>query len=175
MSKLGQGLPRHVRTPWRRCDGETETREESGFTLIELIIVALIIPIIIGAITLALISIFSLQGSTGSRISDSGDAQVVSSNFETDVQNATQITTAASGVTPQCVPTPLIANAVQVLGLQSADNGGTVISYADVPNGNHGFQSRAIRVSRGSQLVSREFHRHLEQRASNWSHGGRHL
>jgi prepilin-type N-terminal cleavage/methylation domain-containing protein len=137
--KLGHGLPQPVRTPWRTCYDAVETREESGFTLIELIIVALIIPIIIGAITLALISIFSLQGSTGSRISDSGDAQVVSSNFETDVQNATQITTASSGVTPQCMPTPPIANAVQVLGLQSADNGGTVISYADVPNGNHGY------------------------------------
>ena len=73
------------------------TRDEGGFTLIELIIVTLIIPIIIGAITVALISIFSLQGSTSSRVSDSGDAQVVSSNFETDVQNATLITSASSG------------------------------------------------------------------------------
>ena len=98
----------------------------------------MIIPIIIGAITLALISIFSLQGGTGSRISDSADAQVVSSNFETDVQNASLVTSASSS-SPQCTPAIPVAGSTQVLGLQSSANGGTVISYEDVPNGNNGF------------------------------------
>ncbi len=137
MSKLRPDLPRPVQTPWRRCPGAVETRDESGFTLIELIIVTLIIPIIIGAITLALISIFSLQTGTGSRISDSGDAQVVSSNFETDVQNASLITS-ASPSSPQCTPASPVNGGTQVIGLQSSDNGGTVISYEDVPNGNGG-------------------------------------
>ena len=138
--------------------------EESGFTLIELIIVALIIPIIIGAITLALISIFSLQGSTASRISDSADAQVVSSNFETDVQNATQITYGVFRRHPSVRADPSVASAVQVLGLQSADNGGTVISYADVPNGNSGHSLVRYVCQGGANYVSRQFHRHLEQR-----------
>ena len=138
MRKVRQELPRPVRTPWRNCGGGAQTREEGGFTLIELIIVALIIPIIIGAITLALISIFSLQSSTTSRVSDSSDAQVVSSNFQTDVQNATLITS-ASPSSPQCTPASPIAGGVQVLGLQSAANGGTVISYEEVPNGNSGY------------------------------------
>jgi len=132
----GHGLPRVDRTPWRACPGEAETRDEAGFTLIELIIVTLIIPIIMGAITLALISVFSLQGGTSSRVSDSADAQVVSSNFETDVQNASLITSASTGGSPQCVPGT--AGAWQVLGLQSPVNGGTVISYEDVANGNGG-------------------------------------
>ncbi len=138
MRQVRHEVPRPVRTPWRSCAGGAQTREESGFTLIELIIVALIIPIIIGAITLALISIFSLQTSTTSRISDSSDAQVVSSNFETDVQNATLITS-ASPSSPQCVPGSTVAGATQVMGLQSAANGGTVISYEEVPNGNNGY------------------------------------
>jgi prepilin-type N-terminal cleavage/methylation domain-containing protein len=132
----GLGVPRIARTPWRTCPDEAETRNEAGFTLIELIIVTLIIPIIVGAITLALVSVFSLQTGTASRVSDSADAQVVSSNFETDVQNASLITSASSGVSPQCVPGA--AGGTQVLGLQSAANGGTVISYEDVANGSGG-------------------------------------
>jgi prepilin-type N-terminal cleavage/methylation domain-containing protein len=131
-------VPRVVRTPWRRCPGEAEARNEAGFTLIELIIVTLIIPIIVGAITLALVSIFSLQTGTASRVSDSADAQVVSSNFETDVQNASLITSDSSGGSPQCVPASPVAGGTQVLGLQSPANGGTVISYEDVANGNGG-------------------------------------
>jgi prepilin-type N-terminal cleavage/methylation domain-containing protein len=138
VKQQGHGVPRVVPTPWRRCPGEAGTRNEAGFTLIELIIVTLIIPIIIGAITLALISVFSLQAGTSSRISDSADAQVVSSNFETDVQNASLITSASSGLSPQCVPASPVAGATQVLGLQSSANGGTVISYEDVANGNGG-------------------------------------
>jgi prepilin-type N-terminal cleavage/methylation domain-containing protein len=133
------GVPRVGPTPWRRCPGEAETRDEAGFTLIELIIVTLIIPVIIGAITLALISVFSLQAGTSGRIADSGDAQVVSSNFETDVQNASLITSASTGLSPQCTPASPIAGGTQVLGLQSPANGGTVISYEDVANGNGGY------------------------------------
>jgi prepilin-type N-terminal cleavage/methylation domain-containing protein len=132
------GVPRVGPTPWRRCPGDPEARDEAGFTLIELIIVTLIIPIIVGAITTALIAVFSLQGGTSGRVSDSANAQVVSSNFETDVQNASLITSASSGVSPQCTPASPIAGGTQVLGLQSAANGGTVISYEDVPNGNGG-------------------------------------
>ena len=40
-----------------------EGDDEAGFTLIEIIIVVAILPIIIGAIAMALISVFSLQGS----------------------------------------------------------------------------------------------------------------
>jgi hypothetical protein len=129
---------RTVPTPWRRRSDEDETRNEAGFSLVELIIVTLITPVIIGAITLALISIFSLQSSTSNRVSNSGDAQIVSSNFETDVQNASLITSASSGLSPQCKPASPIAGGTQVLGLQSSANGGTVISYEDVPNGNGG-------------------------------------
>jgi prepilin-type N-terminal cleavage/methylation domain-containing protein len=134
--------PPIVRTPWRnrcinRCDGS-----ESGFTLIELIIVALILPIIIGAITLALISVFSIQGSVGGRISGSGDAQVVSSNFETDVQGASLII--APSPTPGAPqgqnPSACGSTGTEVLSMElgTQQNGAypTEISYMIVPDGN---------------------------------------
>jgi hypothetical protein len=133
-----RGAVRTAPTPWRSLGGEQRDQVDGGFTLIELILVTLIIPIIVGAITLALISVFSLQSGTSSRISDSADAQVVSSNFETDVQNASLITSAPSGVSPQCMPASPVAGGTQVLGLQSPANGGTVISYEDDANSNGG-------------------------------------
>jgi prepilin-type N-terminal cleavage/methylation domain-containing protein len=131
-------MARGVRTPWRRQGDAAGTREESGFTLIELIIVTLIIPVIIGALTLSLISIFSLQSSTSSRISNSGDAQEVSSNFETDIQGASMLIApgpnpgAPSGQSPGTCGT-----GTEVLSLQSgtqAQNGTypTEISYVTV-------------------------------------------
>jgi prepilin-type N-terminal cleavage/methylation domain-containing protein len=82
---------RSTRTPWRNLACDDRRSNEDGFTLIELIIVTMVMPIIIGAITLALISIFSIQSSTSNRITGSADAQDVSSNFESDVQGASQI------------------------------------------------------------------------------------
>ena len=125
--------PPVVPTPWRSLSPDRRERTEGGFTLIELVIVTLIIPVIIGAITLALISIFSLQGGATGRLSGSGDAQVTSTNFETDVQNASWLTTAASGssLSPQqCAPAPQVAGSTQILGLQA---GSSVLSYEVVP------------------------------------------
>ena len=125
--------PPVVPTPWRSLSSDQRERTEGGFTLIELVIVTLIIPVIIGAITLALISIFSLQSGVTGRLSGSGDAQLTSTNFETDVQNASWLTTATSGssLSPQqCAPASQVAGSTQILGLQT---GSSVLSYEVVP------------------------------------------
>jgi prepilin-type N-terminal cleavage/methylation domain-containing protein len=136
-------------TPWRSCSGARTEDTEDGFSLIELIIVAMILPVVVGAISFALISIFSLQGGTSSRISASGDAQVVSSNFESDVQGSSYITTSstATGGPAPCESTAQISNAdVVVLSLQSntanqvalgllSGNGQTEVTYLEVPSG----------------------------------------
>ena len=80
-------------SPWRNVCRTPRVREENGFTLIELIIVALVLPILIGAMTLSLIAIFSTQGSVSGRLQGSGDAQVISANYEKDVQSTALITT----------------------------------------------------------------------------------
>jgi Tfp pilus assembly protein FimT len=73
----------------RRVEGH----DEVGFTLIELLITVVILPIVIGGIAVALVSVFSLQGNTTDRIGDSNDALVASVNFNRDVQSAAQMTT----------------------------------------------------------------------------------
>ena len=65
-----------------------------------MVIVSLVLPIIIGAMTLSLIAIFSTQGSVSSRLQGSGDAQAVSANYEKDVQSAALITADNSSTVP---------------------------------------------------------------------------
>ena len=120
---------------------EVETRMD--FTLIELVIVTLVLPIIIGAIALALVSIFSLQGSVSGRLTGSGDAQVVSSNFEKDVQSAALVSAPLQGINyvAPTNPAPCASAAQsgdpQVLGLQwgGGQTGAmqTEVSYVEVP------------------------------------------
>ena len=86
---------------------------EEGFTLIELLITVVILPLIVGALTLALVSVFSLQGGVASRISDSGDAQTVSANFANDVQSAALLTTDSTSTNP-----PPCGSSSQILGLE---------------------------------------------------------
>jgi prepilin-type N-terminal cleavage/methylation domain-containing protein len=106
------------------------TRGDEGFTLIELLVVCLILPILIGAITVGFILILSQRSTVASRILDSTDAQTVSSNFETDVHSATEITTSSSAA-QQCGST-----GTPVLGLRwNLDSAGTyqtTVSYVTV-------------------------------------------
>ena len=69
---------------------------EDGFTLIELVVVTAVMPMIIGAIAVGILSVFSLQTSVTNRLTDSGDAQVVSLHVQNDVQSATDITTSSA-------------------------------------------------------------------------------
>ena len=106
--------------------------DEAGFTLIEVLIVVVILPIVLGGIAAALLSVFGLQDQTQNRIGDSNDELVGSANFNKDVQSAVELTTAS---TPGCGS----AGQTQLLGLEwgtnSAATGGydTVVSYVKVP------------------------------------------
>ncbi|HVA07047.1 MAG TPA: prepilin-type N-terminal cleavage/methylation domain-containing protein [Acidimicrobiales bacterium] len=108
---------------------------DAGFTLIELIIVIAIIPLVVGAISVAMISVFTEQNSVASRISNSGDTSVLSANFVKDVQSAQYLTTNASVVSPtSCVATG------SLLSLQwpvAGTNNTAVVSYAVVTTGTH--------------------------------------
>lgn len=102
----GDGLGCAKTKCWRR------RKDEAGFTLIELVIVTAVLPIVIGGLAIGLVSIFSLQTSISNRVSDTEDAQVVSSTYLSDVQSAGFITTESSS-TPQC------GTGDQLLGLGS--------------------------------------------------------
>ena len=128
--RLGRVRPMS-RTPWASLSSRRRTGNEDGFTLIEMIIVALILPVVIGAVTYALIAVFSLQNGVSGRIGDSGDAESVSQTFEQDVQTADMITTSASA--PQC------GTGTQLLGLewgynQQAAVYETVVTYVETLN-----------------------------------------
>lgn len=118
----------------RRLEGDNE----AGFTLIELIVVIAVLPIVVGGISVGLLSVFSLQGTVTSRVTDSNDALVASAYFNRDVQSAEQMTTSA---TVACGPTPAPTNPAQtqLLGLEWGANtsapGGydNVVSYVSVP------------------------------------------
>lgn len=96
---------------------------EKGLTLVELLIVLTILPLIVGSLSLGLISVFSLRSSVSNRIVGSGDSQIVSANYVKDIQSAQLITTQASS-TPQC------GTGTQLLGIQW-NSGQTVVSYVD--------------------------------------------
>ena len=61
---------------WWRA-GAYQHLDEEGFTLIEVMVSVVILTLVIGAITAALISVLSLSGSTTKSISDSADSQAV--------------------------------------------------------------------------------------------------
>jgi prepilin-type N-terminal cleavage/methylation domain-containing protein len=79
--------------------------EELGFTLVELLIVVALLPILIGGISVALISVLSQAKAVSTQTSHYGDTQLVSQNFIQDVQSATQITATASPTNPSVATT----------------------------------------------------------------------
>jgi hypothetical protein len=90
-------------------------------TLIELLIVVILIPIVIGGVTVAIITVVKNQVGVQSRLSDSHDAQTTAAYFARDVQGATKISTVS---TPVCAVAGVTGT--QILGLQWS---GTSVSY----------------------------------------------
>jgi prepilin-type N-terminal cleavage/methylation domain-containing protein len=85
-----------------------DDRSDDGFTLIELMVVLVIMPLIVGAIAAAII--VSLQDSitTKARLTDSSNAQITSTFYVGDVQGAQFVTTDATIDFPKvCVKPPL--------------------------------------------------------------------
>ena len=128
MTCCSQNLKKKLRN---RLSGRT-SRDEEGFTLIELLIVVMVTPLIIGAIAIALVATFQLQSSVSNRLTDSGDAQVVTASFQNDVQSAVEVTTQPAS-SPQC------GSGSQLLGLEwDGTTGGTfntVVSYVTEQSG----------------------------------------
>ncbi len=103
--------------------------DDHGYTLVELAVVLVIMPVIIGAIAFGLVSVFHLQTSVSQRLSGSVDLQKVNAQFIKDVQNSEQIDL---GITPQkCGNT-----GVQLLGL-TWNSGSTMVSYVSIPMTNN--------------------------------------
>lgn len=105
---------------------------DGGFTLIELVMVSVILPVVVGAVALAFIQVMQLQGGITARIADTADAQVVSAHYVKDVESASKL--AVSNTPGQQCGT---ATQTQLLGLEWAptSSGGyqSVVSYVLTP------------------------------------------
>ena len=105
-------------------------RSEVGFSLVELLVVITIMPLLVGAISIALISVLRNQTTVSNSLTGSGDAQVVSANFVADVQGSQWITTSPTA-TPKCGSgTLLFSVSPDVATPTSTSN---VVSYELVP------------------------------------------
>jgi len=113
--RFKQGQSRYIRQTRPKLENVNSQKnsqsDQSGFTLVELLIVITILPLIIGALSVGLISVFSLQSGVQNRLGDTGDSQVVEASFQRDVQEAASITTAPNNSSAQCGP------GTQLLGL----------------------------------------------------------
>jgi prepilin-type N-terminal cleavage/methylation domain-containing protein len=97
---------------------------EDGLTLVELIVVIAIIPLVVGAISVALITVISQTNTATAKTTDSGDATVVSTNFSPDVLGASEVTTYTGALTP-----PICGGGSTVVSLQWGTSP-TVVSYS---------------------------------------------
>ena len=126
-------------------------RCERGFTLVELLVVSVIFPLVLGAAAIAIITSLKNDSSVSTRLSDSHDAQITSAYFVRDVQSAAFVTTASTS--------PLCGTGNQVLGLAWNPSQGTsvYVSY--------------VTASVGSPLLDRNYCNGAAQTVSKLSEG----
>jgi hypothetical protein len=98
--------------------------DDAGFTLVELLIVTVLTPLVLGSLALALSVAFGVQARVGARVGITADEQITSAVFYQDVQQALMMTTSATA--PQC------GTGHQELGLEWGATYNDVISYSVV-------------------------------------------
>lgn len=146
----GDRAERPFATARRGAAADPGAESEGGFTLIELLVTTLVIPIVIGALALSLLTVLSLQSKTSARISDASDAQVVSAYFQHDVLSVEYLTTSTNPAntstsgTVTANPMAQCGSGTQLLGLEwnfnpnintSTGQYQTVVTYAVVTHG----------------------------------------
>ena len=123
-------------TSRHRGDRHRPRRNEAGFTLPELLVAMVIMPLLVGAVATGLITLFMQTNShdphgAQTRLYDSNDAQATSAFFVRDVESAATVYTGTTDA-----KWFLCGNGTQVLGLQWTIPGTTThaeVSY-NVPN-----------------------------------------
>ena len=121
---LGIAKRRSAWRGWRRHECSDVSRER-GFTLVELLIVVTVLPLVVGALSYGLLTVLQLQTGVANRLANTSDSQVVLSDFSSDVQSATYITT-QNGTTSQC------GAGTQILGLEWGQSTSAPYNFEDV-------------------------------------------
>jgi len=104
---------------------EMRSREDSGFTLIEVLIVVVVLPLVIGAIALGFITLLQNKDATSQRFSDSHDAQIASAFFVRDVKSADTVSTSSVSI---CSKTSYLVG----FSWSSLNSSGTSVTNASV-------------------------------------------
>ena len=113
-------------------------QDQAGFTLIELLVVLVILPLVMGAVAIVVMTSYQTETGVGARVSHSLDSQITAAFFVRDVESADGLTTDPSIIaSPTCQIQPP-ANSTLLLGLfwrnspstdSSPGPGDTVVSY----------------------------------------------
>ena len=145
---------------------------EEGFTLIELVIALVILPLIMGAIAVALLVTLQDQVGVSTRVSTSADAQVTSAYFVRDVESAMYVTTtptpaqgsvawpSTAGQADACgsgKKTTLIVSLAWPSGNRPITTTATVVSYWRMPQGVLERELCRGSASPSSGVTSRDF------------------
>ena len=109
--------------------------DDGGFTLVELLIVTVITPLVIGGLAVMMLAVFKVQSSVSSRLNGSSDIQATSAAFVSDVQSADKLTTNNVSTPAGCTTT-----GTRILSLQEQ---GIVVTYAVVAQGS---QNNLVRL-----------------------------
>jgi len=105
-------------------------QQEEGFTLIELVVVIAILPLIVGAISVALLAVLSNESTVSNSLTGSGDEQILSAGYVRDVQASQWITTFSSPTTRCGIGTLVFSLSPDNVPVAQITN---VISYVNVP------------------------------------------
>lgn len=120
---------------------EPSKRADGGFTLIELLVVSIILPVVIGALSLGIVAVFSQQSQLTGRLGGSTDLQTMAATFIRDVESASTLTNQSS-------PQVCGSTGTQLLGL-TWSGGQTNVSYVEVlgnGSGSLGFNAQLQRL-----------------------------
>ncbi len=115
--RFGRGAP--VVAARARRPRRPPRRGEEGFTLIELLIVLVIMPLVVGAIAMVIITSLEDDQSVQGTVTDSSAATLASSYYVRDIESAGSVTTDASATSPApCSAAGLSGSTSFLLGIQ---------------------------------------------------------
>jgi prepilin-type N-terminal cleavage/methylation domain-containing protein len=103
---------------------------EEGFTLIELVVVMIIMPLVVGVLFYAIFVTLQSEAHVSTKVTDSVDSQISSEFYVRDVQSATLVTLTKSATTPSVcgTGTRLLVSLAWPSG-SGNPTGKTVVSY----------------------------------------------